>query len=120
MDALMFWASLCGALTLVLTYYGATSKSAVEGQSVRDSMLETWTNIAVGFTINYIANLVILPLAGFDITITDNFLIGVIYTFVSIVRQYNIRRIYNKRTVRKANGVAEQNVKVSPGQAHRA
>jgi len=34
-------------------------------QTKLGSIAEAWANIAVGFTINYCANLVILPLFGF-------------------------------------------------------
>jgi len=101
MNSLILWASICGVVTVLITLYGALYQSAHGGQSMRDSMLETWTNIAIGFTINYFANLVVLPLAGFDISHEANFLIGIIYTFISVARQFIIRRAYNLRMVRK-------------------
>ena len=56
-------------------------------------------NIAVGFTINYCANLIILPLFGFaSLTPGKNFIIGLLYTVISLVRQFVIRRWFNGRT----------------------
>jgi len=59
------------------------------------SLIEAWTNIVIGFSINFVANLLILPLFGFNITLGDNFIIGVIYTGISLVRGYGLRRAFN-------------------------
>lgn len=60
------------------------------------SFAESWANIAVGFTINYIANLIILPLFGFtSLTARTNFIIGCIYTVISLVRSFILRRYFN-------------------------
>lgn len=60
------------------------------------SLAEAWANIAVGFTINYIANLIILPLFGFkSLTARNNFIIGCIYTVISLVRSFVLRRYFN-------------------------
>jgi hypothetical protein len=59
-------------------------------------MAEAWANIAIGFTINYCANLLILPLFGFkSLTPRTNFIIGLIYTGISLVRSYVLRRWFN-------------------------
>lgn len=60
------------------------------------SLTESGANIAVGFSINYIANLVILPLFGFaSLTPGKNFVIGCLYTVISLVRSFVIRRYFN-------------------------
>jgi len=59
------------------------------------SFLEAHANIIVGFTINYCANLLIFPLFGMHISLANNFLMGLIYTGISFVRQYAIRRWFN-------------------------
>lgn len=84
-------------VTVALTIYGAFSTSNHGGQSMRESMLETWTNIAIGFGINYAANLVVLPLAGLPVSMAGAFQIGVIFTAISVVRSFAIRRWYNYR-----------------------
>lgn len=55
-----------------------------------------WTNIAIGYTINFVANLVVFPMFGYNVSIADNIVIGIIFTGISIVRQYVIRRWFNK------------------------
>jgi len=59
------------------------------------SIVEAWANIAVGFTINYCANLLIFPLFGMHISPGNNFLLGLIYTVISLVRSYILRRWFN-------------------------
>lgn len=64
-------------------------------QTRMGSFVEAWANILVGFTINFIANLAVLPLFGFNVTPTDAFGIGVIFTAISLARSYIIRRFFN-------------------------
>lgn len=59
------------------------------------SFTEAWANIAVGFAINFTANMLILPMFGFDITASKAFGIGVIFTGISLVRSYVLRRWFN-------------------------
>jgi len=59
------------------------------------SFIEACINIVIGFVINFCMNLIILPLFGFHITLLDNFYMGLLYTIVSIVRSYVIRRWFN-------------------------
>lgn len=91
---------VCAVATVVITAYGALASSKHGGQSMRESMLETWTNIAIGFGINYAANMVVLPLAGLPVSMGGAFQIGVIFTAISVVRSFFIRRWYNYRSVK--------------------
>jgi len=66
-------------------------------QTKHKSWQEAWTNIFVGYAINFIANMFVLPLFGFkSLTISKNIFIGAIYTAISVVRLYAIRRYFNK------------------------
>lgn len=65
-------------------------------QTKRGSILESLTNTCAGFGINFSCNLLILPLFGFtSLTWRQNFVIGGIYTVISIVRGYVLRRVFN-------------------------
>lgn len=64
-------------------------------QTKLGSLTEAWGNVFIGYWINFAANLVILPLFGFSPSIRDNLLIGLLYTAVSVVRSYLIRRWFN-------------------------
>lgn len=64
-------------------------------QTKKGSIAEAWANIAVGFSINYFANLTIFPLFGMHISPLNNFWMGCIYTAISLVRSYILRRWFN-------------------------
>jgi hypothetical protein len=71
-------------------------------QSRKGSIAEAITNTMIGFSINYAANLLIFPLFGMHISLANNFLMGIIYTGISIARSYVLRRVFNGFTTRKA------------------
>ncbi len=75
-------------------------------QSRLSSAIEAVMNVIIGFGINMAANFVILPLVGFHITLGQNLFIGVLYTFVSLVRSYAIRRWFNAYLQRAAKRMA--------------
>jgi hypothetical protein len=64
-------------------------------QSKRWSLVESVTNLVIGFAINWWANLVILPWFGFSVTGRQAFLMGFPYMAISLARQYALRRAYN-------------------------
>jgi hypothetical protein len=65
-------------------------------QTKLGSITEAWANIAVGFGVNFTANMVVLPLFGFtSLTLKNNFIIGAIYTVISLLRSYVLRRWFN-------------------------
>lgn len=70
------------------------------------SFIEAWMNVLVGFLVNFGANLVILPLIGFHISVSQNLFIGVLYTIVSVIRSYCIRRWFNARLHATAERIA--------------
>lgn len=76
-------------------------------QSKRGSISEAIANIIPGYWINYFANIALLPLfCGTIVTQYNNHdstglfftfsYVGISYTFVSIARQYLLRRAFNK------------------------
>jgi len=66
-------------------------------QSRKASLYEALLNVLVGYWINFGANLLVLPLFGFNVTVTQNLGIGAIFTVISVVRSYAIRRWFNAR-----------------------
>lgn len=72
----------------------------VVGQTKTQSWLECFTNIGIGWTVNFIAQLILFPMFDMHITIHDQILLGTIFTVISICRQYVLRRIYNSWMVK--------------------
>ncbi len=62
--------------------------------SKKKSLFESACNIIVGYTINFAANAVILPIFGIPFSWGIYGLIGLLYTFVSLTRSYFIRRLF--------------------------
>lgn len=72
------------------------------------SLIEALMNILIGFSINFVANMLILPAAGFvTLTAETNFYLGVAYTAISLVRSYVIRRWFNARLHAAAQAMAK-------------
>lgn len=65
------------------------------------SAAEAAINTAVGFAINYVANLVVLPLFGLSVSPAGALGIGLIFTAISIARSYFMRRVFNHIETRK-------------------
>ena len=64
-------------------------------QTKKQSAVEAAANIAVGYTVNMLANFAIFPLFGWSISLEQNLILGVFYTLVSFARSYGLRRFYN-------------------------
>lgn len=77
-------------------------------QSRLGSLVEVSINIFIGYWINFVANLLILPLFGFHITLSDNLLMGLIYTIISVARSYVIRRWFERMIHRAAQRIAHE------------
>lgn len=86
--------------------YRAYRAAPGPGQSPRGAIVEAWLNILIGFAVNFVANFLILPLVGAEFTAAQNFWMGWIYTSISIVRQYALRRWFNGRLHAAANALA--------------
>ena len=71
------------------------------------SFIEVCINIAIGFAINWVANLYILPLYGFHITGGQAFSMGLLFTALSVVRCCIIRRWINAMLQRAAQRMAK-------------
>lgn len=65
-------------------------------QSRKHSMLEAIINVVVGFSINFLLNMLVFPLFGWEISAAQNIALGVIYPVISIVRSYTLRRAFNR------------------------
>jgi hypothetical protein len=69
-------------------------------QSKKHSFVEAWANIFIGYSINFLANILIFPLFGWHITVAQNIWLGIIYTVISLIRSYCLRRVFTHITER--------------------
>lgn len=68
-------------------------------QSRISSLIEVILNTISGFIVAYLSAMLVYPMFGFNVTAEQNFYITLIFTFVSIVRGYIWRRIFNAYTL---------------------
>lgn len=66
------------------------------GQSRTGAFVEAWTNVLVGYGISVAANLMVMPAFGFRITVADAAGMGLVFTVISVVRSYCLRRWFNR------------------------
>lgn len=60
------------------------------------SATEAVTNVAIGYLVSVAANIIVLPVFGYDVTIADSFAIGLAFTAISLARSYILRRVFNR------------------------
>ncbi len=67
-------------------------------QSKKHSLIESITNIAIGYSVALLTQIIVFPLVGVEASIKQNLVIGVYFTVVSLIRSYVVRRFFTKRT----------------------
>jgi hypothetical protein len=67
-------------------------------QLKRHSLIESITNVVVGYGVAFLSQLAIFPIFGITVSIRDNLAIGGFFTVISIVRSYVLRRIFTSIT----------------------
>ena len=64
-------------------------------QTRRHSLIESVANVAVGYGVALVTQLVVFPLYGMEVKLGQNLQIGMIFTGVSLARSYCLRRWFN-------------------------
>jgi hypothetical protein len=59
------------------------------------SFMEAVTNIVVGYGLAVLTQIIVFPLFGLHASLGENLLMGSVFTFVSLFRNYAIRRVFN-------------------------
>ena len=71
-------------------------------QSLWMSLVESIANVVVGYVVAVGAQLMVFPLFGMHATLRDNLMIGLIFTGVSLVRSFLLRRVFETLRFRQA------------------
>jgi len=66
-------------------------------QTKKHSLLESITNVLVGYLLAVGSQIIIFPLFNIHIPMRYNFIMGVWFTAVSLGRSYTIRRLFNDK-----------------------
>ena len=72
-------------------------------QSKRQSLIESFTNIFIGWVISVISSAIIFPLLGVDLPLEANLKASAFFTVISIVRTYFVRRYFNHQALKRLN-----------------
>jgi hypothetical protein len=64
-------------------------------QTKKQSLIEAFVNILIGYTVAILSQIVIFPWFGIHIALKDDLIIGLYFTAISIIRTYAVRRYYN-------------------------
>ena len=66
------------------------------------SLIEVGTNVLVGYAMAVLAQVLIFPIFGLHATLAQNLGIGLIFTGLSLVRSFALRRLFEGWRVRHA------------------
>ena len=104
--------TLLGLASLVLvvlfTWAAYSGPESGTGQTRREIIIEVWISILIGFGINWIMNWFLLPMVGATFTAAENFWLGAIYTLVSVLRGFAVRRWADRHIRQFATSLARR------------
>ena len=75
-------------------------------QSRRMSVIETTSSTAIGYVVALTTQIIVFPWFGVTVSVGQNLTNGAIFTVVSIIRGYAVRRLFNWIGARIAAGDA--------------
>lgn len=64
-------------------------------QTRKGSMAEVAVNILIGYWISFALNMLVFLLYNIEVSLRQNFEMGLIFTVASIIRSYYLRRFFN-------------------------
>jgi len=65
-------------------------------QSKKMSAFESIANVIIGYSVAVCSQIVLYPFFDIHVPIRSNILLGLWFTFISLVRSYCVRRTFNK------------------------
>lgn len=67
-------------------------------QSKVHSLIESIVNILIGYFTALFSQFLIFPLFNINIPLSDNLLIGLYFTIISLIRSYLVRRYFDTKS----------------------
>lgn len=71
-------------------------------QSRLMSLVESIANVAVGYGVAVVTQILIFPIFGLHTTLAQNLKMGAVFTVVSIARSFALRRVFEAVRMRSA------------------
>lgn len=69
-------------------------------QSRRMSLVESLANVAIGYGVAVLTQIAVFPFFGLHVSLADNLVMGAVFTIVSIMRSFTLRRVFEEFRVR--------------------
>jgi hypothetical protein len=66
------------------------------------SLIEAIANVAVGYAVAVLTQIMVFPVFGLNVSLSENLVIGSIFTGISICRSFVLRRVFEAIRVRGA------------------
>ena len=60
------------------------------------SLVESSANIVVGYGLAVLTQILVFPIFGLQASVGENLLIGGIFTVISLIRSFALRRLFNR------------------------
>ncbi len=60
------------------------------------SLIETITNVAVGYALAVVTQMLVFPWFGLNASLGDNLALGLVFTAFSLIRGYALRRLFTR------------------------
>ena len=73
-------------------------------QSRLMSLVEAVANVVVGYGVAVVTQILIFPIFGLHTTLAQNLQMGLLFTGVSIIRSFVLRRLFEAIRVTKSEG----------------
>lgn len=70
-------------------------------QTKTQSLIESIINILIGYTVAILSQLIVFPMFDIEVPLSDNLMIGLWFTAISLARSYLVRRWFNFRHANK-------------------
>ena len=73
-------------------------------QSRLMSLVEAVANVVVGYGVAVVTQILIFPIFGLHTTLAQNLKMGLVFTGISIIRSFAIRRLFERLRVANRSG----------------
>jgi len=77
-------------------------------QSKLGSLIEAWANVAIGYGVALVSQIVVFPWFGIHVPLSTNLWIGAWFTVISLGRSYILRRWFNARLHAASHALASR------------
>lgn len=59
------------------------------------SAVEACVNVLIGYLVSIVGQIVIFPIFGINVSMVEHAAIGLMFTGISLIRSYMLRRLFN-------------------------